>query len=1357
METTTRKYLTCIRNFLLISLPFLGYSTTLFSQTCEQDRAALIAFYEATNGAQWTDATNWLTDKPLGEWHGVTTINGCVTRLDLASNNLTGFIPPEIGNLENLKRLLLEKNNLTGAIPSQLGQLTSLEFLILNDNKLTGSIPSQLGNLSNLDDLLLFNNFLTGSIPNEIGKFPNLIRLFLYNNNLSGCFPDTLMVSDLNGLATYGNPKLPWEGDDLMYREGKEQIGATCDDSLTTTINDVIQVDCVCRGVLSCVQEDSIALAAFYNATDGANWENSNNWLSDRPLEEWFGITTNVDGCVIGLALTNNKLTGSIPSAIGALNNLEILNLDSNLITGSIPPAIGNLGSLQRLALDSNALTGSIPSELGNLTNLVFLNLSHNPLIDSIPAALGNLTNLQELFINHTNLTGSIPPELGTLSNLRNLYLNNNQLTGAIPSQLNSLTNLENLILEFNQLTGPIPPELGELDLNFLNLQSNQLSGCFPPSLIDLCSDGIKATGNPQLSWGGDTERFCNGEEQIGASCDDGNPATNNDRIIQDNCECKGELPLNPCIANDFEALKTFYESTDGDNWSDTTNWLSDAPLEEWFGITVNSEGCVTELKLHENGLNGSIPSTIGELDSLEKLIITYNGSLIGPIPREIGSLSKLEQLILEGNNLTEVIPTALGNLTNLQWLNLSNNKLSDSIPSALGILANLQELNLSSNKLSDSIPSALGNLSNLRKLIITINNLTGTIPSALGNLSNLETLSLVQNSLIGSIPPELGRLTNLQVLNLSNNDLSGCFSDSLRAFCPIINTIGNLQLPWRGDTAPFCNGEVQKGALCYNTSPNDVIQTDCSCGEIMPDCSTISSVNNLQNKPVCDPTLANITTRDTLQNILGCDSITVTNSVLILPPIIPSKTIAFDPTVPTDITLFDLADCSNCQVTDLSTNSTNCDITNVNGNILNCMPAPDNCDSLKVNFVVCKNICSSACDTATVIVYRANCEIESDCMVEDIVILPDSTFCEPFEYLGVLIQSDTTTRETLKNVVGCDSTTEINWVLIPAPTIPSKTFAFNAPDIPLFDLADCLDCSVTSLSTNSSNCDINDVNENVLNCTPNPDNCDSLKINFVVCKNICSSACDTATVIVYRADCELAPDCTNEEVVFTSDSTFCEPFEYLGVLIQSDTTTRETLKNIVGCDSTTEISWVFIPPPIIPSQLITFDPTTDTNIELTDCSDCRVTRIASDDIDETIMNLNGNMLNFPPIANTCDFLRISFEVCQMDCLAACTTATVTLYNQDGCEIPTTFTPNGDGIDDSFILPTIYDKQHRHYNFVILNRWGGQVYHADKYEKEGWNGQLNGTGKYLPDGPYFYLLRLDTEKEYVKGVVSLIR
>ena len=165
-------------------------------------------------------------------------------------------------------------------------------------------------------------------------------------------------------------------------------------------------------------QTDRQVLEKLYDATGGPNWRNSTNWKTSAPLDQWHGVQTDAAGRVTVLDLYFNNLTGSLPSELGRLANLQALYLGSNRITGSIPTSLGNLTNLRQVILINNLLTGSIP------------------------ASLGRLTRLDDLWLNSNRLTGSVPSELGNLSNLEQLDLARNQLSGELPSSLTDLNKL---------------------------------------------------------------------------------------------------------------------------------------------------------------------------------------------------------------------------------------------------------------------------------------------------------------------------------------------------------------------------------------------------------------------------------------------------------------------------------------------------------------------------------------------------------------------------------------------------------------------------------------------------------------------------------------------------------------------------------------------------------------------------------------------------------------------------------------------------------------------------------------------------------------------------------------------------
>ena len=155
--------------FLIATLALACSSATPRAGDVNTDRAALAALYNATNGSSWLVDTNWLSNGPLGEWHGVSTdADGRVAELDLDGKQLSGPIPSELGNLTNLERLSFWGNQLSGPIPSELGNLDNLELLYLDSNQLSGSIPSELGDLDNLIALSLGNNQFSGCVPVKV-------------------------------------------------------------------------------------------------------------------------------------------------------------------------------------------------------------------------------------------------------------------------------------------------------------------------------------------------------------------------------------------------------------------------------------------------------------------------------------------------------------------------------------------------------------------------------------------------------------------------------------------------------------------------------------------------------------------------------------------------------------------------------------------------------------------------------------------------------------------------------------------------------------------------------------------------------------------------------------------------------------------------------------------------------------------------------------------------------------------------------------------------------------------------------------------------------------------------------------
>ena len=492
-------------------------------------------------------------------------------------------------------------------------------------------------------------------------------------------------------------------------------------------------------------ESDRAALVALYNATGGPSWLYSENWLTDAPLGEWYGVKVDDQGRVQGLSIS--VLAGSLPPEIGDLSSLTELYVFGGL-SGLIPPEIGKLVNLESLLLDHGRLAGPIPSEIGDLTNLRRLRIKGGILDGPIPPEIGNLVNLTELHLWGSGLSGPIPPEIGNLGNLTELHLKSR--LGSIPPEIGDLASLMSLHLA--GVLGPIPSEVGNLS-SLTELWLSGLSDPLPPEIGNL--------GNLQsLSLGGDFSGPI--------------PSEISDLSNLQHLSIRGRFasPIPPEIGDlaSLMSLRLWGNGLPG-------------PIPPEIGKLVNLQW----LTLSGSDLSGSIPSSIGNLGNLQSL--SLGGDFSGPIPSEIGDLSNLEELSLSRlpgpippeigdlasltrlrlDGISGAIPPEIGQLARLQHLSVRGN-LSGSIPLEIGRLASLTSLYLWGSGLSGSIPPEIGRLSKLRELWISGSNLSGPIPSEIGNLANLRYLQLQSNDLSGSLPTSTGGMSNLEHLDLTNN-----------------------------------------------------------------------------------------------------------------------------------------------------------------------------------------------------------------------------------------------------------------------------------------------------------------------------------------------------------------------------------------------------------------------------------------------------------------------------------------------------------------------------------------------------------------------------------------------------------
>ncbi|BAT93305.1 leucine-rich repeat receptor-like serine/threonine-protein [Vigna angularis] len=196
------------------------------------------------------------------------------------------------------------------------------------------------------------------------------------------------------------------------------------------------------------------------------------------------------------------------------------------------------------------------------------------------------------------------------------------------------------------------------------------------------------------------------------------------------------------------------------------------------------------EIDLTRNYINGTIP--VGWGSSKLRIISFLGNRLTGPIPKEIGNIITLESLVLEFNQFTGNITPDLGNLSHLQRLHLTSNNFTGELPETLAKLTSLRELRLNDNNFSGRIPSFIQRWTNLSILEIQGSGLSGPIPSEISFLQNLNDLritDLINGS--DSTFPQINNITKLETLILRNCQIS----DELPSYLENMTGIETLDL----------------------------------------------------------------------------------------------------------------------------------------------------------------------------------------------------------------------------------------------------------------------------------------------------------------------------------------------------------------------------------------------------------------------------------------------------------------------------------------------------------------------------------------------------------------------------------
>ena len=451
----------------------------VFGMECPEvspDREALAAVYNASDGSNWRagQQVNWLSNRPLGEWSGVTTNDsGRVVELNLSSRKITDI--SAMDNLTALTRLELQSNAITDI--SALAGLVNLTYLNLAHNTIKDI--SALEPLTRLTVLGLWNNaitelsvlagmarlkglYLAQNVIAEIGALDSLTDLTVLELQ-DNAITDISALGNLTRLET-----LNIQNNNIV--EISALAGLTELKTLAlrgnplnhTALSDHIPV-LMGRGVeVHFDPNDRALLFALYNANRWDDGTYETHWLSNQPLEQWSGVTTDFIGRVTWLILLNKNIEDI--RALAGLTKLRGLSLAYNRIEDI--SALSGLTELKYLSLGHNVIR-KVPA-LSGVTRLETLKLEHNAIADI--SGLSVLTGLREVELQY-NAIRKIPA-LSGLTRLETLALHSNAIEDI--SGISGVTRQETLNLAYNNIADV--SALGSLArLKTLALQDNMI------------------------------------------------------------------------------------------------------------------------------------------------------------------------------------------------------------------------------------------------------------------------------------------------------------------------------------------------------------------------------------------------------------------------------------------------------------------------------------------------------------------------------------------------------------------------------------------------------------------------------------------------------------------------------------------------------------------------------------------------------------------------------------------------------------------------------------------------------------------------------------------------------------------
>lgn len=312
----------------------------------------------------------------------------------------------------------------------------SLYFLQLESNHLHGTIPNWLHELAQIQYLGLSHNEFTGIIPKSINQLSLLIELDLSHNQLSG--PIDLFDDDISsGSSCPGNLKVIYLHENNLNGEITNQTFYNCQQLQEINLSKNRLV-----GYFPHHFYNNIMVNLDHNRIsdiipDVTTYTSQIEFLSlsNNLITGSIPLSIYLLKNLIHLDLSSNQIHGEITDVLDMMHQIEYLYLSNNthISPGKIP-YFKDAINLKHLSLSQTNRIGTIPTWLGSISSLTLLDLQSNMLNGTIPSQIGTLQNIQYLFLNNNSLTGTIPTSFRELSNSKQISLDSNSFNGSLES-----------------------------------------------------------------------------------------------------------------------------------------------------------------------------------------------------------------------------------------------------------------------------------------------------------------------------------------------------------------------------------------------------------------------------------------------------------------------------------------------------------------------------------------------------------------------------------------------------------------------------------------------------------------------------------------------------------------------------------------------------------------------------------------------------------------------------------------------------------------------------------------------------------------------------------------------------------